>query len=74
MITAVIDQGNTRLKLALFKDEQLQTVLRFDLNQEEEIHSALTSNKVELALYAASGEWNQNLLNNVKKSTTTLAF
>lgn len=74
MITAVIDQGNTAIKVALFEANKLQTVLRFEPNQEADIQAALFAIKPSYVLYAASGEWNENLLNNVNKDTTVFLF
>lgn len=74
MITAVIDQGNTTIKVALFETNKLQTVLRFEPHQSAEIQAALSASKPSFALYAASGEWNENLLNNVKKEIPVFSF
>lgn len=74
MISAIVDQGNTRIKVAVFKDNHLQTVLPFMPDEEHKILFTLREADPANVLYAASGKWDSSLLNNIKKQFSVVAF
>lgn len=74
MITAVVDQGNTRIKVAIFEDDDLRTMLPFSSDDLRAIAFTLREAKPESILYAASGKWDETLLNNIKNEFSTVAF
>lgn len=74
MITAVVDQGNSRIKVAIFENDHLRTVLPVAPDNLTSILLTLREANPSSTLYAASGEWDDTLLNNIKNEFSVVAF